>query len=62
MAALGIVVAHRPEVAQRREREARAREFEAQRQADAEFLAEERRAGRLGTPPQTTARFRPNDR
>jgi hypothetical protein len=50
MAANGIVVAHRPEVVQRRDREARAAELKAKRRADQEWLEQARRDGHLGTP------------
>jgi hypothetical protein len=50
MAASGIAVPHRPEVAQRREREARAAELKAQKERDREWLETAKRDGRLGTP------------
>jgi hypothetical protein len=62
LTAAGLTVAHRPEVAARRERETRAREVEAQRARDRAWLAEQRRLGHVGTPERHTARLRPDDR
>jgi hypothetical protein len=55
----GIVVDHRPEVLARREDERRAREREAERLKNEQWLEEQKRLGRLGTREVHTATFKP---
>jgi hypothetical protein len=55
----GIVVAHRPEVVARREDERRAREREAERLKNEQWLEEQKRNGRLGTRGVHHATFKP---
>lgn len=62
MAASGIVTPHRPEVAQRRASEARAAELKAQKDRDQQWLAEQKAAGRLGTPRVHHATLHPDRR
>jgi hypothetical protein len=62
MCSSGITVAHRPEVVQRRASEARAAELKAQKEKDQQWIAEQKAAGRLGTPVVHNATLYPDRR